>query len=261
MWIRGTVRLLVGALLGIEISIIALASAASAAPRPPDEGPWRAPSIITRTYRLEGPIEVARWYPPTSGQTVVLTDLSGQSGEIVTGETGETAGVLGEASEKIGLAALRSMTDGDQKGLPKLNLSRARPRHAMTYLSHNLAAGYLKSAGLRYKSTGGCTSRQVRTCTSLASVRTNTIARVIQLKRESGCPIMVTGGTEVGHAPGRYSHGQGYKLDISKNECINRHIGRTHQMVGHRGDGSALYRSASGTIFANESDHWDIMFR
>ncbi|MEU8246394.1 hypothetical protein [Nonomuraea sp. NPDC048916] len=229
----------------------------------PDEEPRLEPSTIIRTYRLEGPIEVARWHLPTSGEAAEKVGQVGQIGDTVglAGPPAEKAGAPGPATETLALAGLRSMADGEQRGLPRLNLRRARPRHAMVHMTHSLAASYLKDAGLRYKSSGGCTNRWVRTCTSLDSVRTNTIARVIQLKRESGCPIVVTGGTEAGHAPGRYSHGQGYKLDISKNACVDRYISRNHQSVGNRGDGSTLYRSASGTVFANESDHWDIMFR
>jgi hypothetical protein len=128
-------------------------------------------------------------------------------------------------------------------------------------MSHTTATGWLKSAGLRTQSTGNCTSKHMRHCTSLDKVRTGTIARVIALKQQSRCPIMVTGGTESGHAPGHYSHGNGYKLDISHNRCIDRYITKNHRKAGVRSDGARLYRSRSGTTFADESDHWDILFR
>jgi hypothetical protein len=129
------------------------------------------------------------------------------------------------------------------------------------HMSHALATDWLRSGGVRMKSTGNCSSKHVHHCTSLDSVRTGTIARMIELKRESGCPIMVTGGTEAGHAPGQYSHGNGYKIDISHNACVDRYITRYHAKAGVRSDGARLYRSGSGTVFANESDHWDILFR
>ncbi|MBF8191934.1 hypothetical protein ITP53_40895 [Nonomuraea sp. K274] len=128
-------------------------------------------------------------------------------------------------------------------------------------MSHATAHEWLHSEGLRTQSTGNCTHKHLHHCTSLDSVRTGTISQVIQLKRESGCPIMVTGGTERGHAPGHFSHGNGYKLDISPNACINHYITKNHRKAGTRADGAQLYRSHSGTIFANESDHWDILFR
>ncbi|MGN9837362.1 hypothetical protein ACTMTI_04460 [Nonomuraea sp. H19] len=143
----------------------------------------------------------------------------------------------------------------------QVDLERVMPRQAAVRMSHATATGWLKSAGLRTRSTGNCTSKHMQHCTSLDSVRTGTIARVIELKRQSHCPIMVTGGTEEGHAPGVYSHGNGYKLDISHNACIDRYIMKNHDKAGVRSDGAPLYRSSSGTTFADESDHWDILFR
>ncbi|GAA3670047.1 hypothetical protein GCM10022224_037810 [Nonomuraea antimicrobica] len=143
----------------------------------------------------------------------------------------------------------------------QIDLARVLPRRAAVQMSHASAEGWLKSAGLRTKSTGNCVSKHQHHCTSLDSVRTGTIAKVIELKQESGCPIMVTGGTERGHAPGQFSHGNGYKLDISHNACIDRHITKNHDKAGVRSDGARLYKSASGTTFADESDHWDILFR
>ncbi|MGW0806128.1 hypothetical protein [Nonomuraea sp. NPDC002799] len=141
------------------------------------------------------------------------------------------------------------------------DLSRVMPRQAAMHMSHRTASSWLKSAGLRTHSTGSCTSKHMHHCTSLDSVRAGTIARVIELKRESGCPIMVTGGTEEGHAAGHFSHGNGYKLDISHSACIDRHITKNHHKSGVRSDGAALYRSDTGTTFADESSHWDILFR
>ncbi|MET9344173.1 hypothetical protein [Nonomuraea sp. NPDC003804] len=142
---------------------------------------------------------------------------------------------------------------------PKVDLSRAMPRGTMR-VSHTFAMDRLTSAGLRWKSSGNCTDKNNRTCTSLQSVRSATVAGAIDLKRASGCKIMVTGGTEAGHAPGRYSHGAGYKLDISHNKCIDRYITETYPSAGVRSDGATLYRSETGTVFASESDHWDILF-
>lgn len=143
----------------------------------------------------------------------------------------------------------------------QVDLTRVLPRTAAVHMSHATAQGWLDSAGLRTRSTGNCTSKHKHHCTSLDRVRTGTIAKVIQLKRESGCPIMVTGGTERGHASGHFSHGNGYKLDISHNACIDRHITKNHEKVGVRSDGARIYKSDSGTTFYDESDHWDILFR
>ncbi len=81
-------------------------------------------------------------------------------------------------------------------------------------LSHANASRWLKQAGLRWRSTGNCTDKRLGYCTSLHAVRAATVDGVIALKQRSQCPVMVTGGTEAGHAPGPYSHHAGYKLDI-----------------------------------------------
>ncbi|MEO3873230.1 hypothetical protein ABGB18_30830 [Nonomuraea sp. B12E4] len=161
----------------------------------------------------------------------------------------------------LGVAVMPKVRPPMAQRRPEVDLARVTPRRAAMHMSHTTAAGWLRSAGLRTTSTGNCASRHMHHCTSLDSVRTGTIIQAIELKRASRCPIMVTGGTEAGHAPGQFSHGNGYKLDISHNDCIDRHIKKNHDRVGTRSDGSPLYRSASGTTFADESDHWDILFR
>ncbi|MEU4720582.1 hypothetical protein AB0G06_13185 [Nonomuraea dietziae] len=139
-------------------------------------------------------------------------------------------------------------------------LSRALPRHAVR-VSHAFATDRLAHEGLSWKSSGHCADRHNRVCTSMQAMRSETLAGVIALKRESGCKVVVTGGTEAGHAPGAFSHAAGYKIDIRHNECVDRHITRTYTKAGVRSDGAALYRSGDGALFASESDHWDILFR
>ncbi|MFF3437683.1 hypothetical protein [Streptosporangium sp. NPDC002721] len=121
----------------------------------------------------------------------------------------------------------------------------------------------LRAAGLRWTSSGKCANRQGSNCTSLEAIRSETVSSAIELKRRSGCPIVVTGGTEVGHAPGPYSHYEGYKLDIKPNACVNRYITKNYPAQGVRGDGARLYghSTTSGPLFAREADHWDILFR
>ncbi|WP_329087909.1 hypothetical protein [Streptosporangium sp. NBC_01469] len=121
----------------------------------------------------------------------------------------------------------------------------------------------LREAGLTWTSSGKCANRKGLNCTSLEAVRSTTVSSAIELKRRSGCPLVVTGGTEVGHAPGPYSHYEGYKLDIKPNACINRYITKNYPPQGVRGDGARLYgqSATSGPLFAREADHWDILFR
>ncbi|NUT11287.1 MAG: hypothetical protein HOQ38_12505 [Nonomuraea sp.] len=169
-----------------------------------------------------------------------------------------------EAATKAAKARAGTMSRNRPQGPQRrsqADLARVLPRQGAMQMSHAVATRWLKTSGLRTTSSGHCTSRHLHHCTSLDAVRVGTIARVIDLKRLSGCPVMVTGGTEAGHAPGQYSHGNGYKLDITHNKCIDRYITRHHHRTGVRGDGAALYRSGEGTVFADESSHWDILFK
>ncbi|NUR30449.1 MAG: hypothetical protein HOV83_32115 [Catenulispora sp.] len=211
MWIHGTARLIGVTLLGLQISIIALASAASAAPKTSEPG--RTPQPINQTYQLEGETNTGHWY-----------------------------------------ATL------DEKPHP-VKLDRAKPRRAPIRISHTQAVSRLDDAGVRAHSSGKCASRTNATCTSLQAVRTATVNAVIALRRDSRCRILVTGGTERGHAPGHFSHQHGYKLDITHNRCIDRYITGNYPYTATRGDGAALYRSPAGAVYARESDHWDILFR
>ncbi|GIH71163.1 hypothetical protein Mth01_34160 [Sphaerimonospora thailandensis] len=136
---------------------------------------------------------------------------------------------------------------------------------AATRLGQQDAARHLAEAGLRWVSTGRCTDRRRSSCTSLDSIRYGTLMRLIELKRASDCDITVTGGTEVGHSTGRYSHGNGYKVDIAHNKCIDAYIKGKFRRQKSRGDGSALYRPPSDSatpsaVYADERTHWDIFF-
>lgn len=72
--------------------------------------------------------------------------------------------------------------------------------------------------------------------------------------------VVITGGTEVGHSGGTYSHSTGWKLDIRLDTCVNNYITSTFTYKGVRGDGAALYEDADGYIWAKEGNHWDILF-
>ncbi|WP_188189085.1 hypothetical protein [Nonomuraea sp. SYSU D8015] len=315
-------RLIVVALNGIEITIIALASAASAASHPEvrpaasimdesgiDHGSTPADDFmksfaeamradareLERLLMAEARLEAAAdrsLHAHAWPREDMRAPQERQEGSLATAKTQEQvktaqqpsqarpadpedskAGIQAEIGDRplknrAAVKAMRSTTLTGAVRMPdarhkraSVDLTRVVPRQAAVRVSHATANDWLKSAGLRTRSTGNCTSKHMHHCTSLDEVRTGTIARVIDLKRESRCPIMVTGGTEAGHAPGHFSHGNGYKLDISHNPCIDRYITRNHDRVGIRSDGAPLYRSGSGTIFADESDHWDILFR
>jgi hypothetical protein len=138
-------------------------------------------------------------------------------------------------------------------------------RHALfrhLRLPHQQAANRLKHAGLGRRSSGNCVNRHRSTCTSLDRVRLGTLWGIVDLKRRSGCAIVVTGGTETGHAHGPRSHGNGYKIDIEHNRCIDRFIRGKHSGAVRR-DGAGIhheYRPSGHIMYANEPSHWDITF-
>ncbi len=131
-----------------------------------------------------------------------------------------------------------------------------------TYLTHAEAQAMLSAAGIPVVSSGNCSDRNNRTCTSLDQIRRNTITGVIGFKQASGCSFNITGGTEIGHSGGTYSHSNGYKVDISRLSCVTNYISTRYTSIGNRGDGAPQYRDANGSIYADEyfANHWDILY-
>lgn len=131
---------------------------------------------------------------------------------------------------------------------------------ALTKLTHSQAAAIFRAAGITWSSTGNCSDWNISTCTSFTNINDSTVYGVRTLKRASGCAINITGGTEVGHASGTYSHRNGYKVDISKYTCVGNYIHTYFTRIANRGDGAAQWRSGSGNIYADEGSHWDITY-
>jgi hypothetical protein len=137
----------------------------------------------------------------------------------------------------------------------------AVPANASGYkMSHSAAASSLRSVGITWSSTGGCSNRNVPTCTSFSQINSGTVNGVKTLKTASGCAVNSTGGTETGHASGTYSHWNGYKVDISKYTCIGNYIRNSFTRIANRGDGYPQWRSAAGNIYCDEGNHWDILY-
>ncbi len=98
--------------------------------------------------------------------------------------------------------------------------------------------------------------------TSLEGMRQNTINEIVNIQRNCGCNIVVTGGTEGGHSAGANSHANGYKVDLGLNTNLNNYVERNFTPVGIRSnDGARLWRAPNGTVYARESNHWDILVR
>lgn len=136
-------------------------------------------------------------------------------------------------------------------------VATAIPASAVTQAQ---AESAFRAAGITWTSSGGCTNRNVSTCTSFDGLRQASVDGAITLKRASGCGLTITGGTETGHASGTYSHWNGYKLDFSRTSCLTSWVHNTYAYQGLRGDGAPLYKAASGNLYADEGNHWDVTF-
>ncbi|GES28353.1 hypothetical protein AB0G60_00510 [Streptomyces angustmyceticus] len=130
-----------------------------------------------------------------------------------------------------------------------------------TKLTHAQAASKLRAAGISWTSSGHCSNRNNRSCTSFTRINSGTVSGIITFKRASRCAVTITGGTETGHASGQFSHWNGYKVDISPTGCVTNYIKHTFRYAGKRGDGAPMYKSSTGNIYARESSHWDITYK
>lgn len=134
------------------------------------------------------------------------------------------------------------------------------PAAAVTKLSQSQAASQLSAAGVTSSSSGGCTTRSNSHCTSYEQINQTTVSGVITLKSASGCALNITGGTEVGHASGTYSHYNGYKVDIAKTTCVTNYVKNSFTYIGLRGDGYPQWKAASGNLYCDEGNHWDVTY-
>jgi len=125
----------------------------------------------------------------------------------------------------------------------------------VTKLSHAQATSMLSSSGITWSSSGGCSDRYNSTCTSFEQVNLETIQGAQTLKSASGCAINITGGTEVGHADGTYSHWNGYKLDMAKGTCLTNYVLANFPSIG-----GGKYQSPAGNVYYDENNHWDVTF-
>ncbi|OLR94592.1 hypothetical protein [Actinokineospora bangkokensis] len=125
----------------------------------------------------------------------------------------------------------------------------------VTKLSQSDAASRLRSSGITWSSSGGCTDRYNSTCTSFEQINLATVQGAQTLKSATGCALNITGGTEVGHASGTYSHFNGYKLDFSLSTCLTNYIKGTFTSIG-----GSKWQSGSGNVYYLESNHWDVTY-
>ncbi|MFC9295104.1 hypothetical protein ACFTWH_18630 [Streptomyces sp. NPDC057011] len=132
--------------------------------------------------------------------------------------------------------------------------------HAAGKISHATATSMFRQVGITWSSSGNCSDRNNPTCTSFEQLNLATAQGAQTLKRATGCALNITGGTETGHASGTYSHWNGYKLDYAKGTCVTNYIKGTFTYIGLRGDGAPQWKSGSGNIYADEGNHWDVLY-
>ncbi|KAK7037741.1 hypothetical protein VNI00_010702 [Paramarasmius palmivorus] len=130
-----------------------------------------------------------------------------------------------------------------------------------TPLTQAQAEARLVPQGITASSTGGCTSKSNPSCTSYDGILSGTVDGVITLKRAAGVSsLIITGGTETGHASGTYSHANGYKVDVRHSTQLDSYIKSAFTKIGNRGDGYPQWQAASGNIYCDEGSHWDITY-
>ncbi|KOG59462.1 hypothetical protein ADK77_39940 [Streptomyces antibioticus] len=129
------------------------------------------------------------------------------------------------------------------------------------YARHNDAAAQFRKAGVSWTSSKNCANWNKRGCTSFTNINKATGSGVIAFKKLSGCRVIITAGTEVGHTPGRSSHRSGHKVDTSVQDgCLDRYIPNYFKRAGARRDGTKLYKSSAGNVYAREKSHWDVLY-
>ncbi|MFB9907414.1 hypothetical protein [Allokutzneria oryzae] len=164
-----------------------------------------------------------------------------------------------------GPSALASGLPGTEASVPEAQrlagLTPPAADRSGVKLSHGAAVTRLRNAGLTIWSSGNCSDRLNPNCTSFEQINSGTIDGVVTLKKASGCPINVTGGTEDAHGShAGYSHWNGYKVDFSRGECVEGYIRRNFTKVNPPTFGIEQYKAPSGNIYTNESNHWDVLY-
>lgn len=93
-----------------------------------------------------------------------------------------------------------------------------------------------------------------------AGLQQKTIDMLKNLKASCGsdCEVVLTSGTAGVHNAGACSHANGWKVDLRVTDSLSDFITTNYQSAGVRSDGAKLYKTSGGTIFARESNHWDV---
>ena len=119
---------------------------------------------------------------------------------------------------------------------------------------------YFTDNGILVVSNGNCADRTQTNCTSLDGLQPNAVSGALQMQESCGGCLVVTGGTEAGHAGGLYSHASGYKLDFQINDRLNNYIQGWGTPVD-RGDGPTYTNGNISCTRESSPPHWDCTYR
>lgn len=86
------------------------------------------------------------------------------------------------------------------------------------------ARSQISNAGISINNPNECPPGQTTGCTSLSGILKSTVDGVKAIKNSCNCDVMITGGTEAGHASGAYSHANGWKVDLRFNTQLDNYI-------------------------------------
>ncbi|MGW4160570.1 peptidoglycan-binding domain-containing protein [Streptomyces sp. NPDC004788] len=125
------------------------------------------------------------------------------------------------------------------------------------YYTPAQATAKLRQAGITWRSSGHCSDKNTRGCTSFQGIRRTTVDGIVALRRASGCAIVITGAAEIPphKTTGPYTHGKGYKVDIALDPCVNRYIPVHARKIG------ASRWAAGSVVYFKEGNHWDITYK
>jgi hypothetical protein len=123
-------------------------------------------------------------------------------------------------------------------------------------------AGVSINKGACPASAGSACGGTPPSCTNVSGMQEATVSQIIALASLAG-PFTLTGGTEPGHACGTYSHGSGYKVDLSPTSKLDVYLKSLRSVGTRTGDGAgpAWTDSCGNNQYVRESDHWDITIR
>ncbi|KAG8779925.1 hypothetical protein FRC12_023698 [Ceratobasidium sp. 428] len=122
-------------------------------------------------------------------------------------------------------------------------------------LTHQVAQAKLEAAGIYMTSTGNCTDWWIVKCTSYEGILSGTVDNVIALHNASGCSILITGATEVGHPNVYYGHFNGYAVNMQKNQCLYDYVNKYFNKISNNS-----WKSVAGNLYILGTYAWDITY-